>query len=144
MQIYSYKDFVPQLFHLTNVPYQEDAFTSACQSFEWEVTSNEYAFPNHETVLNVQNRAWLLPLTALFGNDEMAGLFLFALVSQDDETDLYHNYERAWFDDMYTQAKQAVTDIVGEPSNVGTYAATFTCRSLIYPGGSDECMLSRK
>jgi len=126
MQLYSYKNFVPQLFHLTNIPYQQDAFTSACQSFGWEVTSDEYAFPNHETVLNVQNQAWPLPLTALFGNDQMTGLFLFALVSQGEDTDSYHNDDRVWFDNMFIHAKQAVTDIVGEPSNVGTYAATFS------------------
>jgi hypothetical protein len=125
MAVYSYPDFIPQLYGLTQVAYEVALLKTACQSYGWQVAIPEWVEPDDESVIEVHSPFWPAPLVALFGEQQMAGLFLFALIDEFDQEDDYSGRGQEWFNARFDDAYTEIKTVLGEPNDLGHYSGTF-------------------
>jgi hypothetical protein len=132
MAIYSYTNFISQLYGLTQFPYEVSQFKIACQGYGWQVVQPEWQEPDDEPVMEVQTPFWTAPLVAIFGEEQMAGLFLYALIGEYDEEDNYRRKGFEWFNARFADARTEIEGILGDPADSGQYRATFEPNNFSY------------
>ena len=144
MAVYSYPDFILQLYGLTQIPYEVSLFKTACQSYGWQVAIPEWVEPDDESIIEVHSPLWPVPLVALFSEEQMAGLFLFALIGEFDQEDDYSGRGPEWFNARFADAHTEIKAVLGEPSDLGQYSGTFDHSIFSYAvwaGGFSDLVL---